>query len=98
VLLNSILSALWVGFSLSLVVEPRAVQEFVLYGQGVGGVFRKLVPGIVTSVMVGLVSLAPLQAEVGVVKSARRGWEKKRVGYVRVGTHKRHDVYAKTHT
>jgi hypothetical protein len=72
VLLNPIVSALWVGFSLSLVVEPRVVQEFfVLYGQGAGGALRKLVPGIVSSLMVGLVSLTPLQAEAGVVKSAR---------------------------
>ena len=71
-LLNPVVSALWVGFSLGLVAEPRVVQEaFVLYGQGAGGVFRKLLPGIVSSVMVGLLSLTPLPGEAGVIKSAR---------------------------
>ena len=71
-LLNPIASGLWVAFSLCLVVEPKAVQEaFVLYGQGAGGTFSKLIPAVATSLFIGVLSYTPLAAESGVVKSSR---------------------------
>lgn len=72
VMLNPIASGLWLSFSLSLVVEPKIVQEaFVLYGQGAGGTAHKLIPAVVTSLFVGVVSYTPLAPESGVVKTSR---------------------------
>ena len=72
VLLNPVATGLWVAFSLSLVAEPKVVQEtFVLYGQGAGGTLHKLIPAVVTSVFVGVISYTPLAVESGVVKTSR---------------------------
>ena len=70
--LNPVLSVSWVSLSLALVVEPKIVQEcFVLYGQGSGGTVRKLLPAVLTSLMVGCISFTPMPDESGAVKSIR---------------------------
>ena len=70
--LNPAVSVLWLACSVALVVEPKSVQEFlVLYGQGSGGVLHKIVPAVVTSLMVAGISYTPLAIESGIVKSAR---------------------------
>ena len=70
--LNPVSSVLWVSLSLALVVEPRMVQEcFVLYGQGSGGTAHKLMPAVLTSLMVGVISFTPMPDESGAVKSIR---------------------------
>ena len=70
--LNPVVSCVWVLFSMALVLEPKAVQElFVLYGHGSGGTIHKIMPAIITSVMVGAISYTPLPVELGAVKSAR---------------------------
>ena len=51
--MNPIVSCVWVLFSVVLVLELKAVQElFVLYGQGQGGAIHKIMPAVITSVMV----------------------------------------------
>ena len=70
--LNPVISVLWVSFSLALVVEPRMVQEcFVLYGQGSGGTAHKLMPAVLTSLMVGVISFTPMPDESSAAKSIR---------------------------
>ena len=63
---------LWLVFSYCLVAEPRAVQEFfVMYGQGSGGVFKRILPGILSSVFVMVLAFTYLNEEIWIVKSAR---------------------------
>jgi hypothetical protein len=70
--LNPVVSFVWVLFSVVLVLEPKAVQElFVLYGQGSGGTIHKIMPAVITSVMVAAISYTPLPVELGAVKAAR---------------------------
>ena len=70
--LNPIVSFLWIVFSLSLVLEPKKVQElFVLYGQGSGGIMHKLIPAMVTSAMVAVICFTPMAPESGIIKSGR---------------------------
>lgn len=63
---------LWLTFSYCLVLEPRWVQEFfVMYGQGSGGVCKRILPGILTSVFVMVLAFTHLHDESWIVKSAR---------------------------
>lgn len=57
-------TALWLAFTLSLVVEPPSVQEFfVLYGQGSGGMVKQILPAVVGSFFVGLFAFLPVSVE-----------------------------------
>ena len=53
-------SGFWALGALFLVVETREVQEYlVLYGQGGGGRLRQILPGVGSSLMIGLFSFRP---------------------------------------
>jgi hypothetical protein len=70
--LNPLVSFVWLIFSLMLVLEFKKVQEiFVLYGQGSGGTFQRLIPAVFTSCMVGVLCFTPMESESGIVKSGR---------------------------
>lgn len=63
---------LWLIFSYCLVVEPRRVQYFfVMYGQGSGGVYKRVLPGLITSVFVMVMAFTHADQESSAVKSAR---------------------------
>ena len=71
---------LWFLFGYCLVLEPRRVQEFfVMYGHGSGGVFKRILPGILTSLFVVVMAFTPLnlgldlglKEESVIIKSAR---------------------------
>lgn len=63
---------LWLVFSYCLVAEPRVVQEFfVMYGHGSGGVFKRILPGIITSAFVMVMAFTHLHDESWIVKSSR---------------------------
>ena len=62
----------WALAALLLVVESREVQEYlVLYGQGGGGRLRQILPGVGSSLMIGLFAFLPGQRESSAVKMAR---------------------------
>ena len=62
----------WLFFSYSLVLEPKRIQEFfVMYGHGSGGVFKRVLPGVVTSLFVVVMAFTPLAPESSILKSAR---------------------------
>ena len=70
--INPAVSGVWAAFGVVLTLEPKAVQEmFVLYGHGSGGTMHKIMPAVITSVLVAAISYTPLQVEPGTVKSAR---------------------------
>ena len=63
---------LWFGYGYCLLLEPRRVQEFfVMYGHGSGGTFRRILPGILTSLFAVVMAFTPLKEEPSTVKSAR---------------------------
>jgi hypothetical protein len=71
-LLDPITTLCWFLFGFCLVLEPKGVQEFfVMYGQGSGGVFKRVLPGIFTSLFVVVMAFIPLKQEPGIIKSAR---------------------------
>lgn len=62
----------WLLFGLALVLEPRRIQEFfVMYGHGSGGVFKRVLPGVINSLFVTAIAFTPLQSETWILKSAR---------------------------
>ena len=62
----------WALAALLLVVESREVQEYlVLYGQGGGGRLRQILPGVGSSLMIGLFAFLPGQQESSAVKMVR---------------------------
>ena len=69
-LVDPIATFFWVCFGYSLVLEPKWIQEFfVIYGKGV--LFRRILPGVFTSLFVVVMAFTPLKEETGVVKSSR---------------------------
>lgn len=63
---------LWLLFSYCLVAEPKRVQYFfVMYGQGSGGVFKRVLPGVITSLFVMVMAFTHLDEESWIVKSTR---------------------------
>ena len=63
---------IWLMFSYTLVLEPKRVQEFfVMYGHGSGGTFKRILPGVITSLFVLTIAFTHLKDEVWMVKSAR---------------------------
>lgn len=63
---------LWVYFGLFLVVEPRRWRVFfVMYGQGSGGVIRRMLPVILTSACVSIIAFTPLAQETCFLQSGR---------------------------
>jgi hypothetical protein len=63
---------LWCIYGLCLLLEPRRVQEFfVMYGHGSGGTFKRILPGILTSLFAVVMAFTPLNDEPSTVKSAR---------------------------
>jgi hypothetical protein len=70
--LNPAATFFWVLFGYALVLEPKWIQEFfVMYGYGSGGVFKRVLPGVITSLFVVVMAFTPLNSESGVIKSAR---------------------------
>ena len=71
-ILNPAATVGWLCFACCLVLEPKAVQEFfVMYGHGSGGVFKRVLPGIVTGLFIVVMAFIPFQAESSLVTSAR---------------------------
>lgn len=71
-LVAPITTFLWLIFAYCLVVEPRRVQEFfVMYGQGSGGVLKRILPGVITSLFVVVMAFTHLSNEYWIIKSAR---------------------------
>ena len=71
-LVDPIATFLWSCFGYCLIVESKGVQEFfVMYGHGSGGVFKRVLPGIITSIFVVVMAFTPLKEEPAVAKSAR---------------------------
>ena len=70
--LNVAASVAWMTLSLALVFEPRVVREFlVLYGQGSGSTMHKLLPAVLTGLMVSSICFTPIAEESAGVKSVR---------------------------
>ena len=62
----------WLSFGFCLVLEPRRVQEFfVMYGHGSGGTFKRILPGILTSLFALVLAFTTLNEESAVIKGAR---------------------------
>jgi hypothetical protein len=69
-LVDPITTFFWVCFGFCLVLEPKWIQEFfVIYGKG--GLFRRILPGVLTSLFVVVMAFTPMKEETGVVKSSR---------------------------
>lgn len=70
--LNPVATFLWVCFACCLALEPRRVQEFfVMYGHGSGGVFKRVLPGIVTGLFVVVMVFIPFKGEHLLITAAR---------------------------
>ena len=71
-LVEPITAFLWLCFGYCICLEPKSVQEFfVMYGHGSGGVFKRVLPGVITSIFVAVTAFTPLKSETAVIKSAR---------------------------
>lgn len=67
-----VVTLLWLVFSYSLVVEPRRLQLlFVMYGQGSGGIVRRVLPGVISSGFVMVMAFTHMGQESSAVKSGR---------------------------
>ena len=59
-----IATAVWSMFALTLIVEPKSVQEFfVMYGHGGGGKLHQILPAIIHSTFVGFFAFLPFPLE-----------------------------------
>jgi hypothetical protein len=71
-LVNPIATFFWLCFGYGLVLEPKAIQEFfVMYGHGSGGLVKRMLPGVITSLFVVVMAFTPLKEESGIIRSAR---------------------------
>ena len=62
----------WMLFAFALVMEPKSVQElFVMYGTGSGGLFRQILPGLITSIVAGTITFLPMLQESNSFKISR---------------------------
>lgn len=71
-ILNPVAMVLWLCFTCCLVLEPKAVQEFfVIYGHGSGGVFKRVLPSIITGLFIVVMAFIPFQAEPPLITGIR---------------------------
>jgi hypothetical protein len=71
-LVNPVATFFWLCFGYGLVLEPKVIQEFfVMYGHGSGGMFKRMLPGILTSIFVVVMAFTPMKEEPGIIRSAR---------------------------